>query len=241
MNLNFKFADRNIGFWRDKKMKKAGNLLLILTLAVSMTACGKEPESTADSTEVIEEISVEKDSSIPNISSLSREEILAMTAAEVKASVEEYLPNYRATYKIDEAREMTEEDWLQLRDIICIQLYGSLLDGTPDEVEDNFSDDPDAIYYAPTAEAIEAMDLADFAVYLNNMYAYYYGSEYLAENQIDFTAQDEQLLQEQKTKLIETLSGGESAELPPEQAADDENVAADEDAGTTEDTEKAGD
>lgn len=186
--------------------KKLISMLLILVCAL-FAGCGKEKEVEPEATEVVEEISVVKDASIPNIIELSRTEILAMSATEVKASVEEYLPNYRATYKIDADREMTDEDWLQLRNIICIQLYGSLLDGEPSEVEADFSDDPDAIYYAPTVQAIEEMDLENFAVYLNNMYTYYYGDDWLKENNLDFTTLNEQQLLEQKQKLIDTLSG----------------------------------
>lgn len=181
--------------------------LLLIMACISMIGCGKEEVVEPESTEIIEEISVTKDSSIPNIIELSKSEILSMTAEEVKDSVEEYLPNYRTTYKIDVNREMSEEDWLQLRDIICIQLYGSLLDGEPAEVEADFSDDPDAIYYAPTVESIEEMDLENFAVYLNNMYAYYYGDNWLEENNLDFTKQDEQFLLDQKQELIKTLEG----------------------------------
>ncbi len=194
-----------------KKIYTIAPLFIITCMLVSITGCGKKEEIVPEVTEYVEDIFVEKDSSIPNIIELSRTEILAMTAAEVQTSVEEYLPNYRATYKIDADREMSEADWLQLRDIICIQLYGSLLDGEPAEAEEVFSDDPDAIYYAPTVEAIEAMDLENFAIYLNNMYTYYYGETWLEDNNLDFTTLDEQTLLDQKQELIKILSGASEA------------------------------
>lgn len=188
-------------------MKKKLITLMLVLSCVGLVGCGREEEAEPEATEVVENISVERNTEIPNIVQMAKEDILAMTAEEVQASVEEYLPSYRRTYKIADDRVMSTEDWLQLRDIICIQMYGSLLDGKPAEVEDVFGDDPDAIYYAPTVESIEEMDLQNFAVYLNNMYTYYYGEDWLRENQMDFTVQSDEVLAAQKEELIKTLRG----------------------------------
>ena len=119
-------------------MRKKIIITMLMISCLGLYGCGNKEEAVVEPTEVIEEFTVNRNSDIPNIIELSKTEILAMTAEEVKASVEEYLPNYRTTYKISSTREMSNEDWLQLRDIICIQLYGSLLDGIPTEVEEDF-------------------------------------------------------------------------------------------------------
>lgn len=186
-----------------KRLLVIASLSLLLFTAVG---CGREEVEETEKVET-QTISIKIDD-IPNIMEMSKEELLAMKPKEVKASVEAYLPNYRETYKIDENTEMTDEKWLLLRDIICTQLYGSST--IEAEANEEFSEDANAIYYAPTYESIEAMPLEEFRKYLNGMYAYYYGEEYLTQNGMDFAseAMPDEEIQKLKTELLEQIKNG---------------------------------
>ena len=83
---------------------------------------------------------------------MSKSKILSLSASEVKQSVETYLPNYRTIYKISNSKVMTDEDWLNLRDIICIQFYGN---ATLDTTSSSNSTDNNAKYYNPDKESIK--------------------------------------------------------------------------------------
>ena len=180
-------------------------LFVILTVVagiLSLSGCKKEVPKTEDTTEVI---SVIIDENVPDITEMNKAEIMAMTAGDVKKSVETYLPNYKSIYKIDDNKVMSDNDWLTLRDIICIQLYGTTKLGEASVSDNNLANDPNAIYYAPSKASIEAMSTGEFAVYMNNMYIYYYGEDYLIKNNIDFTKQNDETLQTEKKKLLDTL------------------------------------
>lgn len=226
------------------KFKKIALVLLVATLSLSiMTGCGKNEDEVIEETETVETFEVTKNSDIPNIAELSKAEILAMTAEEVKESVEEYLPNYKEIYIIDDDYEMTDDDWLELRDLICIQLYGSALEGVPDEVQEDYSSDPDSIYYAPTVESIEKMSLSDFAVYMNDLSTYYYGDDFLETNGLDFTTMSDEQLMEQKNDLIAMLeeqqANGNNSALIPNGTSTDSTESSDgsEEIETTEEAE----
>lgn len=186
-----------------KRLLILASLSLLLFTAVG---CGKEEVEETETAEV-QTISVEIDG-IPNMMEMTKEELLAMTPEEIKASVEAYLPNYRETYKIDKDTKMTDDKWKSLRDIICTQLYGSAT--IEAEANENFSDDANAIYYAPTYESIEAMPLNEFRTYLNGMYAYYYGDEYIIENNINFNSEDltDEDIQMLKDELLTQIKDG---------------------------------
>lgn len=186
-----------------KRLLILASLSLLLFTAVG---CGREEVEETETAEV-QTISVEIDG-IPNMMEMTKEELLAMTPEEIKASVEAYLPNYRETYKIDKDTKMTDDKWKSLRDIICTQLYGSAT--IEAEANENFSDDANAIYYAPTYESIEAMPLNEFRTYLNGMYAYYYGDEYIIENNINFNSEDltDEDIQMLKDELLTQIKDG---------------------------------
>lgn len=186
-----------------KRLLILASLSLLLFTAVG---CGREEVEETETAEV-QTISVEIDG-IPNMMEMTKEELLAMTPEEIKASIEAYLPNYRETYKIDKDTKMTDDKWKSLRDIICTQLYGSAT--IEAESNENFSDDANAIYYAPTYESIEAMPLNEFRTYLNGMYAYYYGDEYIIENNINFNSEDltDEDIQMLKDELLTQIKDG---------------------------------
>ncbi len=173
---------------------------ILVSSIVSMTACGsKEEEPTA----YTETITTEIDPSVPNITEMTKAEILSLSADEIKQSVENYLPNYRTIYKIDENREMTDKDWKSLATIICIQLYGSAtIENSESEESDTESHD---IYVAPTYDDIYPMTLKEFALYMNKAVDTQYGEEYRTENEIDYTKLTDEELQSQKDALLDTL------------------------------------
>ena len=174
--------------------------VILVSSIVSMTACGSKEEEPTNHTE---KITTEIDASIPNITEMTKAEILSLSAEEIKQSVENYLPNYRTIYKIDENRKMSDEDWKSLATIICIQLYGSATIENA-ESEDGNSENHD-IYTAPTYDDIYPMTLKEFAIYMNKAVDTQYGEEYRTENEIDYTTLTDEELQSQKDALLETL------------------------------------
>ena len=190
------------------KRKIMLSCVLLITVSSLFTACSFKKEDE-EPTEVIEDssekisVTIENDKSIME---MTREELKALTAEEVKSIVEEQLPNYREIYIIDEDKVMEDADWLQLRDIIILQLFG------PEEIPDLNIDtseipeaetDPNAIYYAPTKEYLDGLSTEEFAQYLNGMYAYLNNG--ITDSEVDFSQMDETTLLEQKKALYETL------------------------------------
>lgn len=189
-------------------MKKRAIVFSLLAITtISMTGCsfnfGREKEDVVEDT--VNVITVEVDENTPNITEMSKSEILAMTSEDVKKSIETYLPSFRSIYKISENRTMTDDDWISLRNIICTQFYGDAKLGTATP-EIGYEDDKNAIYYAPTKASIEAMSLAEFGAYLNGLYTYMYGDNYLSTANIDFTTYDAATLQQLKTEFLQGLS-----------------------------------
>lgn len=180
---------------------------LVGMMILGMTGCSlpfgqKENETTPDEVEVI---SVDVDTSTPNITTMNKAEILNMTADEVKKSVETYLPSYKTIYKIDENKTMTDSDWLSLRNIICIQFYGNDTLSSA-ESSDSTNTDENAIYYSPTRESIQNMSAVEFGEYLNGLYTYMYGEDYLVKNNLDFKTYDEKTLLELKQNFVNSIA-----------------------------------
>ena len=179
-------------------------LLLLITFSttISLTACSNEEEVE----DYNETITTEIDSSVPNITEMSKIEILAMSAEDVQKSVETYLPNYRTIYKIDENKEMSNQDWLNLASIICLQLYGSTTVESEVSADETTETSENDIYLNPTYNDIEPMSLSEFAAYMNTSIDVQYGAEYREKNEIDYTTMSDEELQELKNDLLETLA-----------------------------------
>lgn len=188
-------------------MKKTAMILFSICLVLSFCSCKKVETPTE------EVLNVEVDEEVATPFDITKDELLAMDAAQVKEMVETYLPNYRTQYKIAEDKVMTDEDWLSLRDAICLNLYKSLRPDKTEESEpvtDIYSgldtSDPNWIYIAPTAEYIEGLSTAEFAEYMNGLYAYEVSSGDCEEeaSEIDFRTLEEEILKElQETCILE--------------------------------------
>ena len=190
------------------------NLFVLMAIGVVLTAtgCGKEEEVVVPDT--VEEITVSVTTSLKSPVDMTKEELLALTPAEIKEMVETYLPNYRDIYGIDENTEMTDESWMQLRDLIYYQLYGEIVDtvlaeikedidfSNPTEIEgdDGSMLDPDWIYYAPTVEYIESLSTYEFAEYMDGLMEYS-GMELSPDD--SFTKMSDEVLEELRQKTIE--------------------------------------
>jgi hypothetical protein len=199
-------------------MRKRCILALLLGSALMlMTGCSLDfnfgrsgedsTESTEDGTEVVTTINVDIPEEDKLLVEMTREELEALSASEIKELFEAQLPNYREIYGIEDDYEMQEGDWLTLRGLLEYQLYGveeTAADITTAAEPETENNDPDRIYYAPTVEEITAMSTADFAAYLNAMCAYYgTGTD------IDFTQLSEEVLEERRAALIETIQNPE--------------------------------
>lgn len=187
-------------------IKKRFFLLFLTGIMIGTTACTLpfNKDTDVEDTDEVEVISVDVNTDIPNITTMNKSEILSMSAKEVKDSVETYLPSYKEIYKIDTNKTMTDDDWLSLRNIICIQFYGNDTLSTA-ESADTDNTDENAIYYSPTRKSIENMSTLEFGTYLNGMYTYMYGEDYLKKNNLDFTTYDEKTLQELKKNFINSI------------------------------------
>ncbi len=139
-------------------MKKRICILLSLGLILtSITGCsfpfGKAQDK--DMVQVVQEVAVPEGET--SIYDMSKNEILALSAEEVEHIVTTQLPNYRKTFKIDEDRVMSESDWLSIREIICLQLFGSAIPDktSPSESIEVAKDEPETEKEEPVVEEPE--------------------------------------------------------------------------------------
>lgn len=148
--------------------------------------CGKEevlePEPTPVPTPMVDEIVV-KDSEgkdIVDITTLTKDEFVALTWEQIRDFTETRLPNYKEIYKIDEDRVMEEADWLYLKELMFWQLFdqvyadyvrvGDVYNDVEIEI-DEFG--ADWIYVTPTKEYLNSLTQSEFGIYLNNFYAFH--------------------------------------------------------------------
>lgn len=192
--------------------------LLLLTLVMLLSFGGCTREEVVEEPNTSETIEVVIESSIKSPLDMTKEELLALTPAEIKEMVETYLPNYRETYGIDADREMSDADWLELRDFIYYQIYGEIAPSDtmlPEDMqgEDPASQenvDPNWIYYAPTKEYLESLTIEEFGQYMNDMMAYME----MDSNGIDFTQLGEDELEQLRTEAIADLAVENTEDLP---------------------------
>lgn len=186
-------------------------VLLLLTLGLLLSFGGCTREEVVVEPDTSESIEIVIESSIKSPLDMTKEELLALTPAEIQEMVETYLPNYRETYGIDADREMSDADWLELRDFIYYQIYGEIApsdaeagagSGSASLDEENPENvDPNWIYYAPTAEYINSLSTKEFGQYLNDM------NTYLGTNieGVDFTALPDEELEKLRADALENL------------------------------------
>ncbi len=179
-------------------MKKRVITGLILMLSIgTFSGCGKEEPEIPTTKEVI---SVSINTSVKAPNAMTKDELLALSPGAIKEMVETYLPNYRAIYEIPDDMEMTDDDYLTLRDLICEQLYGVQSTETEsagagkDSSNIDFQNydhilgadgsylDPDWIYYAPCDEFIEGLTDDRFREYIVDLMAYWNKSNITKED-----------------------------------------------------------
>ncbi len=185
-------------------------LLSVLALC-SLAGCGKKEPTYVQK----ETITVSINTAAKAPTEYSQEEFEKLTAAEVKEMVETYLPNYRNVYQIEEDRVMTDDDWLNLKDLMYYQLYGVFLYSEeavalsdvdfskPGEIMgyDGTYLDPNWIYYAPCPEFINQLSDYDFGRYMNGLMAY--GNQDMGSN--DFTTLEHDDLEILREKVLTEL------------------------------------
>lgn len=180
-------------------MKKGIIFAGLLALNIGLIAgCGKkEPEAPTTK----ETISVSINTSVKAPNAMSKDELLALSPAAIKEMVETYLPNYRAIYNIPDDKEMTDEDYISLRDLICDQLYGVEMTVENDEHTSNVNTsgidfshpdkivgddgsylDPNWIYYAPCEEYVAGLTDDRFKEYLLDLMKYWNKDDITEEN-----------------------------------------------------------
>lgn len=164
-------------------MKKKLVLGLLLGLSVFFVGCGQQPVVEPDTEEIIE---VSINTTVKSPMDLSKDELINLSAEEIKEMVEIYLPNYRDIYGISEETVMSDEDWMNLRDLMVYQLYGVVVSTYKDYLRANIDWskpfeivgddgsylDPDWIYYAPSREYIAGLSTEEFANYMHDFMAY---------------------------------------------------------------------
>lgn len=166
-------------------MKKVNILLGILVLILCFAGCGKKEEPVPEVTPepVYNEEIVIKDSEgkdIVDITTLSKDEFVALSWEQVRDFTEVCLPNYRTTYKIAADYEMQESDWVRIKEMMFWQLFGQIYEEyvqmgeVYDDVEIEIEEfGTDWIYVTPTEEYLRSLTQEEFGEYLNNFYAYH--------------------------------------------------------------------
>lgn len=174
------------------------------------SGCGKEtpPEIQEDI------IQIEFDESIPNVLTLSRDEIYALDLSVFRDSIRQYVPQYRDYFKIPEDYDMTADDWESLRDMVVYQLYGieEVKEVTVEPVPEDFAEDlgidtkdPDWIYEAPNKLLIEPMTADEFREYFIGLFVYSQGDENVEMiREGIYSLSDEDILQ-RKEKFMNDL------------------------------------
>ena len=194
-----------------RNRKNISFVLVAIMFTLLFSGCS-EKEPTYVQSEVIT-VSINTMTKAPT--ELSAVEFEKLTTPEVKEMIETYLPNYREVYGIDKDREMSEEDWLQLKDLMYYQLYGDFLNSYQEELassidfskpfeimgDDGTYLDPNWIYYAPCSQYIKQLSVYDFGKYMNGLMAY--TGQDLGSN--DFTTMSEEELEELRTKALNDL------------------------------------
>lgn len=190
-------------------MKRVLIAALFATLLVA--GCG-ESEPTYEQREVI---SVSINTNAKNPMEYTPEEFRELSLEEIKEMIETYLPNYKNVYGIEASREMTDEDWFQLKDLMYFQLYGDVLYSYDDALSDGIDFtkpfeivgvdggylDPDWIYYAPCEQYIDTLNNFEFGKYMNGFMAY---TNQNAEG-VDYTTLEVEMLDELRTDIKENL------------------------------------
>ena len=165
-------------------MKKR-NLFLIMALTITALCAGCGEKEVEPPTH--EKISISISTTVKQPTAMTKAELASLTAPQIQEMVEAYLPNYRAIYGIEEGHEMTDEDYLELRDKIMVQLYGeeevvvadvdvSEIDfKNPSEIvgKDGSYLDPGWIFYAPCKEYIDTLSDKAFISYLEGLMDYW--------------------------------------------------------------------
>lgn len=108
-------------------MKKIILLCLMIIPIISLTACDTQLEEIG--TEI-----VENQNNIEDIPfDITKEELLSFDWQQSKEFIETNIPNYREVFIIDADKELTEDDWIALRNILSISLFKSAVLETPEE------------------------------------------------------------------------------------------------------------
>lgn len=168
-----------------RKTKYIAMLLICIATIFCLVGCNQEEEVPVEPTteEVVEEEITIKDSEekdVIDITSLTKDEFVALTWEQVRDFTEIYLPNYRTIYGISEERVMEQTDWENLKEIMFWQLFGQTYSEYT-RVGNVYSDieieeetfGADWIYVTPTREYLDSLTKEDFGVYIDNFYAYH--------------------------------------------------------------------
>jgi hypothetical protein len=187
----------------------------MVLLTICSTGCGKKEEIAEE--EVVEYIAgaEEEETEAANPITATKDELLSMSAKEIEEMITTHLPNWRSYFKIDDDKVMTDDDWYQVRDILCLQLYGSLIsdeeekEASEAETTEEFlesvgvdPEDPDWIYTAPTADYINSLSTEEFGAYLNGYYTYLQPD---AEKLPDFTTLSDEDLEEARAMILQNI------------------------------------
>lgn len=157
-------------------MKKIRYVALLTGMLFLFTGCGAKEEVIEEVAEdVTEIISVEVESEMLSNLPQTKEELLTMPLEELKAMIEECIPNYREHFKVSEDYELQDSDWENFRMILSLELFGSaIIDNEEEETTETINEDPNAIYYEPTAEYINGLSDEELISYLSGLQSYMY-------------------------------------------------------------------
>lgn len=104
-------------------MKKRFATILAILCTLSLTGCTFFPKATEEVKDVISEVA--QINQVDVLSQLTKNELLTFTWEETRDYFELNIPNYRDVFLIESDKELTEDDWIALRNVLSVSLFKS--------------------------------------------------------------------------------------------------------------------
>ena len=127
--------------------------MVFFTIVVILSGCGKEEPLNEVVVEKNEEILVENEefsiehefddlseeilNNVPNLDTLTQEQLRDMTIDEFRAFIKVYCPDFRNVYSITSNGEMSKEDWETLKRLVNYNLFNELWFESEDSISSN--------------------------------------------------------------------------------------------------------
>lgn len=189
--------------------KRIVSILLLSAMCFSLASCGKNDknEPVVDVIEV-EQI-IQSETSLPTPSEISRDEVVALSADEVKEFVLAYIPNYHEVFKMKESvniNTLSDLEIERIKDLIYYMLFDERMPGGESEANliikniEDYVNSSEFNVDKPDLDIVRAMSTAEFAEYYNLIKDNYKGLD------IDYTEQSDEYIEKIRKRYIAAYS-----------------------------------